>query len=845
MPPKRKADGNDGPTGREKKKQRAEIARTIAVQAGPSGASSNAVAGPSGSVRFDSMKGLPGSLDVERFAESRAFEIKSMHEGMKNARASATQRAWQQLPRHLRRRAASHDVRRVPLRLREKARAEMDPMRRKALGRPKLGKAKRQNRTQQLLKRQRDKTWLETHLWHAKRMKMDNMWGYRLAMEPTEKSFRASHRASVHGSILHDASYYGIIELRGPEKVLRDIFDRCCDKQGSSAGAKRYLTGKIICETHIYERDSYPLGLIAPATAMWQPVASTSTTTESEAPSEPTVNVTTGSIEGNANAKKKGKGKEKGTLDSETLRVAWVRVHPSVFSEVFILLRNAASFALEAARNSDSSKVYEVEIADLRQQINIFEIMGPKSSQIIKGALKPIPDDRPQFKEFWESLSKLQSPGSVPSGMIIGFTVYDPRLNFPPKNAKLQIDSDALPHLPAASHVFPSIELAKSEIWQENVRKALQRPHYKKKELDQRRSNNLVPGTSLQALRQDDRVPVLLIQRTVSGSSADSASALHGWTLIVPSGWGMPFFSSLTHTGTRVGGQRERQTQAFEAGCVCFPRDYPSTQPYDEYVEERAEDERDKWERTPPAKRVNYSKLGTRSPWTPDWEVVLGIASARAAEAEGGDGGDLIDTQRDGPPTSTAVALNSEKASVRPWLLRGPDVQMILDKVSTMFHPGAGLLDFINERRLKRDEAPLSVRADELWKSALVSIRVTPRGRGSPEDLTIIYSVTDEEACQWIKTEAQRKKGALLEDTEDEIELSKRLPSQEAIIGYVTSGNYSLSRGTGHGIGAIPVARWFELRQQAQRLKQGYLLVKIRNRGDPICRAASLEVLQG
>lgn len=25
-----------------------------------------------------------------------------------------------------------------------------------------------------------DKNWLETHLWHAKRMKMETMWGYRL-----------------------------------------------------------------------------------------------------------------------------------------------------------------------------------------------------------------------------------------------------------------------------------------------------------------------------------------------------------------------------------------------------------------------------------------------------------------------------------------------------------------------------------------------------------------------------------------------------------------------------------------------------------------------------------------
>ena len=38
---------------------------------------------------------------------------------------SSTHRAWQTLPRHLRRRAASHDVRRVPVRLRDKARAEV------------------------------------------------------------------------------------------------------------------------------------------------------------------------------------------------------------------------------------------------------------------------------------------------------------------------------------------------------------------------------------------------------------------------------------------------------------------------------------------------------------------------------------------------------------------------------------------------------------------------------------------------------------------------------------------------------------------------------------------------
>ena len=99
------------------------------------------------------------------------------------------------------------------------------------------------------------KQWLETHLWHAKRMNMQNMWGYRLvstvfqsiyisvhprqAVKPSEKAFRPSHRASVHGSIIHDASYMSLIELKGPEDIIKDILESCCDPQGAGPGSKR------------------------------------------------------------------------------------------------------------------------------------------------------------------------------------------------------------------------------------------------------------------------------------------------------------------------------------------------------------------------------------------------------------------------------------------------------------------------------------------------------------------------------------------------------------------------------------------------------------------------------
>ena len=52
------------------------------------------------------------------------------------------------------------------------------------------------------------KGWLETHLWHAKRCKMIEYWGYKIAAHLNEKCHKSTYRASVHGALLHDFSYW-------------------------------------------------------------------------------------------------------------------------------------------------------------------------------------------------------------------------------------------------------------------------------------------------------------------------------------------------------------------------------------------------------------------------------------------------------------------------------------------------------------------------------------------------------------------------------------------------------------------------------------------------------------
>ncbi|KAG2135049.1 ribonucleases P/MRP protein subunit POP1-domain-containing protein [Suillus cothurnatus] len=779
MASKRKADDAEEMTSRERKKLKVAGARTIAVQPSASNSGSGAVQSSGNALAGPSR--LPASIDVEKFTEARAYEIDAMQKAIKTAGESVTHRAWQTLPRHLRRRAASHDVRRVPLRLRDKARAEMAPVTRRILkrGRSKRGKTKRVSRTESLLKRQRDKTWLETHIWHAKRMKMENMWGYRLAITPTEKSFRPSHRASMHGSILHDSSYHSLIELKGPEKILRNILDLCCDPQ--CTGMKRSMSGARVLETDLYKAGSYPFDLIAPVTIMWRPLPVGNTSAQTNA----------SSVEGSSKRRRKGKKVVVAdTIQQSPARTVWVRSHPAVFDDIFAALRGSASLVLQAEKQRHKDVHAEVEIADLRGSVNTFEIMGPKASQVIKGALSSVgDDDRQEFKKFWPSLTDLQTTASLPRGIVIGMKVLDPRLKFPPKNAKPKTDGQ---HPAKQVMTFPAAILAQSEIWDEEKRSVLQKPTYKKKDLDARRSKNLVPGTPLSPIRQDDRIPLLLIQRSLE--SPGSTHGIHGWTLVIPAGWGMPFLPSLIHTGTRVGGQRERGTQAFEAGTAYFPRDFPCTDFYEKYWASAP---------TPPAKRANYKKLGTRSPWRADWEVVLGLPVAPGVDEN------LVSAQR-GPQD----AMEVDKApAVRPWVLRGVEVPTILEKVTQVLDHGAGLLAEINRLRTKRgmDVLDASYRPEDLLKGALVMVRLKMVSRGAPNDLAIIYRVDDVEAKKIIQENGKTREGAGTN------ELPEAAPPHTSIIGYVTTGNMSLSRGEGFAIGAVPVSVQLELKQQARR----------------------------
>lgn len=66
-----------------------------------------------------------GELDVGSFIKAREYEIKALEDGLARSKKALTQRAFQQVPKDLRRRTASHNAKRVPKRLRKQAEREV------------------------------------------------------------------------------------------------------------------------------------------------------------------------------------------------------------------------------------------------------------------------------------------------------------------------------------------------------------------------------------------------------------------------------------------------------------------------------------------------------------------------------------------------------------------------------------------------------------------------------------------------------------------------------------------------------------------------------------------------
>lgn len=239
------------------------------------------------------------------------------------------------------------------------------------------------------------------------------------ALTPTTKAFRSSHRATQHGCLLHDASYYQYLELRGPFSALKEVLEGVCDPSGRKVwggrcaslsrssslsldvegGAdrervSRYASGarEVTCDIYDPSLDGgYPRGLLGPATFLWRPLPSSS----ASAPSSP-----------------------------DAPRTLLIRLHPSLCAPALLALRHTI------ASSPSPSLATSISLHPLERAYATFELTGPRAGEVLAKVLRPVKGQKGEQREGrkWVREELHKGPGGAGEGEIVGVEVYDPRL---------------------------------------------------------------------------------------------------------------------------------------------------------------------------------------------------------------------------------------------------------------------------------------------------------------------------------------------------------------------------------------------------------------------------------
>ena len=868
-----------------------------------------------------------GELDLQAFISARAFEIEALEDSMRRTKEAGTSRTFQKFPRSMRRRTASHNPKRVPKRLRAKAmrefredntplvvarrrkptttRARIRAETAKRLGVLAEKKRKRKERAakektkekgdvmdvdggapvtdktivttraprpkirrnalnepgpvkSKFRRRQVTKTWLPTHVWHAKRARMsdpkDPLWRFAVPLTPNEKVYRPTHRAQGEsGAVVWDMSYMSTIGLYGNaagiERVLKKmgiVHESCWNDKGRKwrAGTRSW-TGMLSKETS----GSRPRRDVCPATVVWDP--------ERPAREE----------EGDAAPKKHQ-------------RRVFLRAHPSAFLELFNELLRLTKM--------ENPRLY---IEDLRYEIGSIELTGPASTEALLGILTPYPQDneaREKHAELFTSLTGVTNPASLPANGVLGFSIQDPRLRYPPRTVK-QPESQGSEFLNMLATWPAEDGLKPYQIFNREARHtASGLPS--QKSIDRRKSAK-TPGALLKATPADPVIPILLLaQRTGTGTQAQGT-----WTLLAPWKCIQPIWYSLVHYplhsggNPRLGGLNEVRQVAFERGMPWFPADFPGTDAGARWeLEERAK-RRARWDRRPKGKRTA-------------WESVE-LGAGRKGEV--GDGlccdfeylfsksGDAESTQRtESTKSADSMDLDPPENGAKNDQPKGEGVlETITQLAKTQFND---LLKKSSSKEAPQPKSVIQVRLSFLTKGVATTcariyrLPTKPTPSSPPTDVipatepsqpgTSPDGLPDDLRDQWLSLVPNAKQTAkptqplpqpprippdaslatrkkLLAQSlaskplpfpppaPNKTDMSGHplVPDAEDLVGFVTAGAFSLSEGRGTAVGCLAVEKVLgDLR--GKNTREGRYCV-VREAGEGVGRLARWEVI--
>ncbi|KAG5574816.1 hypothetical protein H5410_054950 [Solanum commersonii] len=539
--------------------------------------------------KLRTVAGPPRTLNVNKFAESRASELESLHSIVKE-RLSNDFRSQ----RSKRRRTTGHDNRVAKSRVRKKQKLGDENLNKpdhlknnkKTLPRHVRRRVELKKNSLNGFSTSGDGTKrLRTHLWYAKRFTMTKLWGFYLPLgvQGRGRGSRALLKKLQGGVLDLLLSILNTVLVPSP-------YSHCEDARND------VLSGAIYGSAELHHVGDTFSKTMAPVTYMWQPQQCRKTDTK----------VDHADICG-----------EQQKIDGcASLRRLWVWIHAAAFSEGYNALQNACERQVDAAGSRVSCISLEDHLGNSSVNSSLVKYASfiENDDQILSSAIFSLSVNDPRVLNK-DTTDPLEAKGQN----ILSYKKDEKGI--PKRDMKLlscsSLECEGSPGLSECIDLWDAKEGIDPPI-EENI--LCMEKHHQRMELfriGDVNSRRQQPSVE----RRFSRVcPILLLK------SDNQKTSIIRWSIILPLCWIKVFWISLVTNGAQAIGLREKHWIACDLGLPCFPREFPDCNAHSCFMalEEAAYDEKSEL-RSP---HTRTWKVPVSSPWDSVRLALEGLSGA-------------------------------------------------------------------------------------------------------------------------------------------------------------------------------------------------------------------------
>ncbi|KAI6184193.1 Ribonuclease P/MRP protein subunit POP1 containing protein [Aphelenchoides bicaudatus] len=179
---------------------------------------------------------VPSFIDPSALVLKRLNQVSDLVDVIRHGgRDHNPKTSMQRLPKHMRRRAMSHNIKRLPRKYRMFAVKELAKRKARKKTPDRYVRRRPRNLQKEYAKRSNQgNRWLQTHIWHAKRFEMIKLWNFKVPLRCYQQGVRPFMKNARDNAVMFDDSYCRMLRFRFPTSTQLDIFKQNYSKLRNS-----------------------------------------------------------------------------------------------------------------------------------------------------------------------------------------------------------------------------------------------------------------------------------------------------------------------------------------------------------------------------------------------------------------------------------------------------------------------------------------------------------------------------------------------------------------------------------------------------------------------------------